>query len=68
MDLQGKENGYPGGAFFDPLGYSRGSEAKYQEYKWKEIKNGRLALVRHGSPVRLVQQLNDHGVGPTPFR
>lgn len=44
-DFKGKENGYPGGRFFDPFGLARGDEAKYQEYKQKEIKNARLAMV-----------------------
>ena len=34
------------GRFFDPMGLSRGDAAKYQEYKQKEVKNGRLAMVR----------------------
>ena len=25
--------GYPGGKYFDPFGFSRGNEAKLQEYK-----------------------------------
>jgi len=44
-ELAGKENGYPGGKWFDPFGLSRGDEAKYKEYKTKEIKNGRLAMI-----------------------
>jgi hypothetical protein len=44
-ELKGKENGYPGGRWFDPFGLSRGSEAQYKRYKENEIKNGRLAMV-----------------------
>lgn len=37
--LKGVEPCYPGGAWFDPMGFSRGDKAKYEEYKVKEIKS-----------------------------
>lgn len=44
-ELKGVANGYPGGKWFDPMGMSRGDPAKFKEAQWKEIRNGRLAMV-----------------------
>ena len=60
-DFKGKENGYPGGRFFDPMGLSRGSEAQYKKYKENEIKNGRLAMV---AMLGFFAQYSATGKGP----
>ncbi|MEW5302478.1 MAG: hypothetical protein WDW36_005259 [Sanguina aurantia] len=60
-ELKGTTNGYPGGKLFDPIGLSRGSEAQLKEYKTKEIKNGRLAMV---AMVGFLAQHSATGKGP----
>merc|ERR1712224_312931 len=52
------EMGYPGGRWFDPLGFSDGN---FKELQTKEIKNGRLAMVAF---VGFVLQAQATGLGP----
>ena len=59
--FKGKENGYPGGRFFDPFGLAEGDQAKYANYKQAEIKNGRLAML---ALVGFVAQHSATGKGP----
>jgi light-harvesting complex I chlorophyll a/b binding protein 5 len=42
--FEGLENGYPGGPLFNPMGFAN-NPTKPQPMKWREIKNGRLAMV-----------------------
>ncbi|XP_022133484.1 chlorophyll a-b binding protein 6A, chloroplastic [Momordica charantia] len=60
MEKDPEKKKYPGGAF-DPLGYSKDPE-KLKEYKVKEIKNGRLALLAFVGFC--VQQSAYPGTGP----
>jgi hypothetical protein len=47
-DFKGKENGYPGGRFFDPMGLSRGSDAQYKKYKENEVRLFSFRCLRDG--------------------
>ncbi|KAG6391457.1 hypothetical protein SASPL_149212 [Salvia splendens] len=60
MEKDPEKKKYPGGAF-DPLGYSKDPK-KFEEYKVKEIKNGRLALLAFVGFC--VQQSAYPGTGP----
>jgi len=59
--FKGKENGYPGGKFFDPFAMAEGDAATYARYKEAEVKNGRLAMV---ALVGFVFQHEATGKGP----
>lgn len=56
----GKDVGYPGGGWFDPLGYAK-DESKMRELRTKEIANGRLAMV---AVFGVFIQYDVTGVGP----
>ncbi|KAL6328219.1 hypothetical protein AAG906_034362 [Vitis piasezkii] len=60
MEKDTEKKKYPGGAF-DPLGYSK-DPVKFEEYKVKEIKNGRLAILAFVGFC--VQQSAYPGTGP----
>ncbi|CAL1374050.1 unnamed protein product [Linum trigynum] len=60
MEKDPEKKKYPGGAF-DPLGFSKDPK-KFEEYKLKEIKNGRLALLAFVGFC--VQQSAYPGTGP----
>ncbi len=43
--LTGTDVGYPGGLWFDPLGWGSASPEKVKDLRTREIKNGRLAML-----------------------
>jgi light-harvesting complex I chlorophyll a/b binding protein 2 len=43
--LTGTDVGYPGGLWFDPLGFGSGDAAKVRKARAKELANGRLAML-----------------------
>jgi len=71
-DFKGVENGYPGGKYFDPLGFSRSSPEGYAAWKKREIINARLAMLAFlgytsqyvATDKGPVQNLKDHIADP----
>lgn len=59
--LTGTDVGYPGGLWFDPLGWGSGDGAKLKELRTKEVKNGRLAMM---AVLGAFVQANVTGTGP----
>lgn len=65
-------NGYPGGKFFDPMGFSRGSAESFAKWKNRELTNGRLAMMAMlgvfdqyaCTDVGPIQNLKDHLYSP----
>ncbi|XP_073385602.1 photosystem I chlorophyll a/b-binding protein 2, chloroplastic [Physcomitrium patens] len=60
--LTGTDVGYPGGLWFDPLGWGQtGDAAKLKDLRTREIKNGRLAML---AVLGAVVQANYTHTGP----
>jgi light-harvesting complex I chlorophyll a/b binding protein 2 len=59
--LTGTDVGYPGGLWFDPLGWGQGNAEKLKDLRTREIKNGRLAML---AVLGAVVQANYTHTGP----
>jgi light-harvesting complex I chlorophyll a/b binding protein 2 len=60
--LTGTDVGYPGGLWFDPLGWGSASPEKVKDLRTREIKNGRLAML---AVLGAAFQALYTGTGPT---